>query len=274
MKKGVVLAVNKFSITLLTPDGEFDKSRRLPRNYEIGEEIIYHPTENPLKSFISFSGKKTAVFSAAVACLMIFSIVIPSFSTHVSAYMTIDINPSIELGVNDELQVVELRGINADGKRVISHIQEWKNEDVSDIAEEIVLKTKELGYMNGSTREIIVSKTMVEDDKKLAKQLNQEIKGFTSEISIANTEVKLIQATENDRDQATQQGISTGKFIDQKLKEQKRKNEKLNVEKKKDHQSNKANVKDMHSRDKEKKVLNKGLVQEKDNNKSKYRDNK
>ena len=39
MKKGVVLSVNKFSITLLTPDGEFDKSRRLHRNYEIGEEI-------------------------------------------------------------------------------------------------------------------------------------------------------------------------------------------------------------------------------------------
>ena len=253
MKKGVVLSVNKFSITLLTPDGEFDKSRRLPRNYEIGEEISYHPTENPLKSFLSFPVIQTAVISAVVTCLMLFSIVIPRFSTHVSAYMTIDINPSIELGVNDELQVVELRGINADGKRVISHIQEWKNEDVSDIAEEIVLKTKELGYMNDSTREIIVSKTMIEDDKKLDKQLNQEIKGFTSEISIANTEVKLIQATENDRDQAKQQGISTGKFIDQKLKEQKGKNEKSNVEKKKDDQSNKGNVKDMHSRDKREK---------------------
>ena len=40
-----------------------------------------------------------------------------------------------------------------DGKRVISQIHEWKNQDVSDIAEKIVLKTKELGYINGSTQE-------------------------------------------------------------------------------------------------------------------------
>ena len=109
---------------------------------------------------------------------MFFSIVIPQFSTHVSAYMTIDVNPSIELGLDDELQVVELRGINADGKRVISQIHDWKNQDVSNIAEKIVLKTKELGYITSSTKKIIVSKTMVEEDKKLDKQLNQEIKGF------------------------------------------------------------------------------------------------
>ena len=42
-------------------------------------------------------------------------------------------------------------------------------------------------------KKIIVSKTMVEQDKKLDKQLNQEIKGFNKRISIANTEVKLIQ---------------------------------------------------------------------------------
>ena len=115
MKKGVVLSVNKFSITLLTPDGEFEKCRRLQRNYEIGEEIRYQPQESVWNSFFSFSGKKAAVMSAAVACLMLFSIVIPNFSTEVSAYMTIDVNPSIELGVDDDLQVVELRGINADG---------------------------------------------------------------------------------------------------------------------------------------------------------------
>ena len=116
MKKGVVLSVNKFSITLLTPDGEFDKSRRLNRNYEIGEEIYYKPVENPLKSFLNFSGNKTAVISAVVTCIMLFSIMIPQFSTQVSAYMTIDVNPSIELGLDDELKVVELRGINAGWK--------------------------------------------------------------------------------------------------------------------------------------------------------------
>lgn len=261
MKKGIVLSVNKFSITLLTPDGEFEKTRRLQRNYEIGEEIIYQPSENLLKSFLYFSGKKTAVISAVVTCIMLFSIIIPHFSTHVSAYMTIDVNPSIELGLNDHLQVVKIRGINTDGQLVISHIQEWKNKDVSDVAENIVLKTKELGYMDDkSTHKIIVSKTMVEDDKKLDERLNQEIKGFTNEMHIANTEVKLIDATETDRKKAKQYGISTGKFIEQKLDEEKRKNEKHNLEKKNDNQSKKEDVTTTNSCKRDKNVSNQAHI--------------
>ncbi len=231
MKKGVVLSVHKFSITLLTPDGEFDKSRRLQRNYQIGEEIYYKPVENSLKSFLNFSGSKTVVISAVVTCIMLVSIVIPQFSTQVSAYMTIDVNPSVELGLDDELKVVELRGINEDGKRVISQIHDWKNQDVSNIAEKIVLKTKELGYITGPTKEIIVSKTVLEQDKKLDKKLNQEIKGLTNEID--NMEVKLINATESDRNKAKQQGISTGKFV-----EQKRKEDESSLKKKNDNQGN------------------------------------
>lgn len=263
MKKGVVLSVNKFSITLLTPDGEFEKTRRLHRNYEIGEEIIYQPSENLVKSFLYFSGKKTAVISAVVTCIMLFSIIIPHFSTHVSAYMTIDVNPSIELGLDDHLQVVKIRGINTDGQRVISHIQEWKNKDVSDVAEKIVLKTKELGYMDDmSTHKIIVSKTMVEDDKKLDERLNQEIKGFTNEMHIDNTDVKLIHATETDRKKAKQYGISTGKFIEKKLDEEKRKNEKHSLEKKNNNQSKKDDVTIPNSCKKDNKVSNKAHIKE------------
>ena len=234
MKKGVVLSVHKFSITLLTPDGEFDKSRRLHSNYQIGEEIYYQPVENLWKSFLNFSGNKTAVIGAVVTCIMVLSLIIPQFSTQVSAYMTIDVNPSIELGLDDELKVVELRGINADGKRVISQIYDWKNQDVSNIAEKIVLKTKELGYITDATKKIIVSKTLIEQDKNLDKKLNQEIKGLTNEISVDNTEVELINATENDRNKAKQQGISTGKYVEQQHKE-KRKDDESSLKKKNDY---------------------------------------
>ena len=60
--------------------------------------------------------------------------------------MTIDVNPSIELGLDDELQVIEVHGLNQDGKQVVAQLNDWKNEEISDVAKKIVLKTKELGY--------------------------------------------------------------------------------------------------------------------------------
>ena len=68
---------------------------------------------------------------------------------------------------------------------------------------------------------------MIDEDKKLSQQLNQEVKTLSKQLPIENGEVQLIQATEKDRDKAKQQGISTGKFVEQKLNEQKRKNRKL-----------------------------------------------
>lgn len=239
MKKGVVLSVHKRYITLLTPQGEFVRSNRQNRSYEIGEEINFIPAENSLKSYLSFlhvPPKKVAAISVLLVCILFLSIITPRFSNEVSAYMTIDVNPSIELGLNDELEVVELTGLNADGKLVIGKLKQWKNKDLSIVAKNIVLKTKELGYLNDSTRKVIVSTTVIDEGKKISQQLNQEIITISKQMPFANTEVKVIQATESDRNKAKQRGMSTGKFIEQNLKEKKQKEIQVNYNKVKSEQ--------------------------------------
>ena len=239
MKKGVVLSVHKRYITILTPQGEFVRSIRQNRSYEIGEEIHFIPAENPLKGYLSFlhvPPKKVAAISVLLACILFLSIITPRFSNEVSAYMTIDVNPSIELGMNDELEVVELTGLNADGKLVIGKLKQWKNKDLSIVAKNIVLKTKELGYLNDSTRKVIVSTTVIDEGKKVSQKLNQEITTISKQMPLANTEVKVVQATESDRNKAKQRGISTGKFIEQNLKEKKQKEIKINYNKGKSEQ--------------------------------------
>lgn len=44
----------------------------------------------------------------------------------VYAYMSIDINPSLELGVNENLKVVELTPYNKEGRAIIEEIHGWK----------------------------------------------------------------------------------------------------------------------------------------------------
>ncbi|MFI8491813.1 anti-sigma factor domain-containing protein [Peribacillus butanolivorans] len=225
MKKGVILSINKRFVTLLTPEGEFLKTKRKERTYEVGEEITFSPFKPKVTlSFSSFhlSFKKKAVLSVTAALLILFSI-LPSYSSeHVSAYMTIDVNPSIELELNDQLEVLKLTGLNEDGKLVIDKLTNWKGKEIKTVTNRIVETTKKLGYLKGN-KQIVVSTTLLDKDKKLDKNLKEEIKEISEQGNVSQTKMKVIQATKTDRKQARKQGMSTGKYVEKKLNEDKEK---------------------------------------------------
>ncbi|MDQ0879834.1 anti-sigma factor domain-containing protein [Peribacillus sp. V2I11] len=224
MKKGVILSVNKRFVTLLTPEGEFLKTKRQERVYEVGEEITFSPAKQ--KFTLAFSNfhsslKKTAVLSIASTFLILFSILPSFFSSPVSAYMTIDVNPSIELELDNDLEVLKLTGLNEDGKLVIGQLKEWEGKDIKIVTNRIVKTTKKLGYLKGN-KQIVVSTTLLKKNKELDKNLKEELKEI-SEDNVSKTRMKVIQATKNDRKQAREQGISTGKYLEKKLNEDKEK---------------------------------------------------
>ncbi|WP_340373118.1 anti-sigma factor domain-containing protein [Peribacillus sp. FSL E2-0218] len=218
MKKGVILSVNKRFVTLLTPEGEFLKAKRDERAYEVGEEITFspHKTAFTISSFQSTFRKK-AVLSIATTFLILFSILPSYFTGHVSAYMTIDVNPSIELELDDQLDVLKLTGLNEDGKLVIDQLKDWKGKGIKTVTNQIVETTKQLGYLKGK-KQIVVSTTLLDKDKKLDKNLKEEIKEIAEQENVSKTKMKVIQATKSERKQAKAQGISTGKYVEKKLK--------------------------------------------------------
>ncbi|MFK9120091.1 anti-sigma factor domain-containing protein [Peribacillus frigoritolerans] len=223
MKKGVILSVNKRFVTLLTPEGEFLKTKRQEREYEVGEEITFSPAKQKFTlafSNIHSSFKKTAVLSIASTFLILFSILPSYFSGPVSAYMTIDVNPSIELELDDDLEVLKLTGLNEDGKLVIGQLKDWKGKDIKAVTNRIVETTKRLGYLKGN-KQIVVSTTLMEKNKELDKNLKEDIKEISEQDNVSKTKMKVIQATKSDRKQAREQGISTGKYLEKKLNEDK-----------------------------------------------------
>jgi len=223
MKKGVILSVNKRFVTLLTPEGEFLKTKRQEREYEVGEEITFSPAKQNFTlafSNIHSSFKKTAVLSIASTFLILFSILPSYFTGPVSAYMTIDVNPSIELELDDDLEVLKLTGLNEDGKLVIGQLKDWKGKDIKAVTNRIVETTKQLGYLKGN-KQIVVSTTLMKKNKELGKNLKEEIKEISEQDNVSKTKMKVIQATKSDRKQAREQGISTGKYLEKKLNEDK-----------------------------------------------------
>ncbi|WP_419883633.1 anti-sigma factor domain-containing protein [Peribacillus sp. B-H-3] len=214
MKKGIILSIDQRFITVLTPDGEFLRTLREKRAYEVGEEMIFTPVKRDNKHFpFSFSFFKTSSF-AIIAILLITCIFFPgNAGSRVSAYMTFDVNPSIELALDDHLHVINLNGLNPDGKKVISKLPDWKDADVKIITSQIIRTTNRLGYFSDN-KQIVVSTTILNRNKELDKRLDKELDEVSKDTEVPDTKMKVIAATEKDRKQAKKQGISTGRLIE------------------------------------------------------------
>jgi hypothetical protein len=228
VKKGVIMEVDERFLTLLTPEGEFLRARKQRQDYLIGEEIDFFPvSENKKKKSLFFNltpGK--ALPAAACAFIIAAASFIPfNNSNDVYAYMSIDVNPSIELAVNDELEVIDLEAYNVEGKKILSEIKDWDHADVSVVTTNIIEEIKVQGFFENHDKVVI---STVYDDKKEIKvkqKLEADIEKIEEKIEKENIQLTVLKATKQERKEAHKQGVSTGVYkekrqtVDKKVKE-------------------------------------------------------
>lgn len=136
-----------------------------------------------------------------------------AYATPVS-YLGVDINPSVELGVNSLGLVVEVISYNDDGNAVIEGL-DLENMKVRDAVKLIVATAVDQGFLK---KDMDVQLTAVEDDQDKANKLLKDAEDGTNEALDENdVEAKVGQAaiTEARRAaalEATDGGISPGKM--------------------------------------------------------------
>ncbi|SFA77489.1 anti-sigma factor domain-containing protein [Bacillus sp. cl95] len=214
------MEVNERFLTLLTPEGEFLRARKQDKQYSLGEEIHFFPLEVNQKvkdRFFSFDrlSRKTIAFSTAAA-LLFFSVLIPLNSDpKVYAYMSIDVNPSIELGINKELKVIELNAYNEEGKEIIDDITGWKNKDMTVITDKILNEVKEQGYFE-KNHDILISTVPTDvSESDIDVQMDEKVEEIQQHIDESIT-LTVMEATEKERNKAKKLGLSTGKYKSEK----------------------------------------------------------
>jgi hypothetical protein len=275
VKKGVIMEVNERFLTLLTPEGEFLRARKQKQDYFIGEEIDFFPlSENKMKKSLFFNLTTGKALSAAACAVIIAAASFIPFnnSNDVYAYMSIDVNPSIELAVNDELEVIELEAYNVEGKKILSEIKDWEHKEVSVVTTNIIEEIKEQGFFENHDKVVI---STVYDDKKELKveqKLEADIAQIEEKIEKENLQLTVVKATKQERKAAHKQGISTGVYKEkhQKVEEkQQGKKDSFKVDEKKKEEKtpnqSKGNVKTEEKNAKDAKKIE---------NKEKKKDNK
>lgn len=144
-----------------------------------------------------------------------------AYTTAPITYVSMDIKPSVELGVNIFNKVVSVEAYNEDGKKIIENT-DFTKYDIDNAIRKLVLSSVSDGYINkdGSS---FVQITTATDKEDVAVQLDKSLKEAADE-ALNNTHAKAKVETEDvaftSRDEARKFGITSGKFnLIQKLQE-------------------------------------------------------
>ena len=196
--KGVVLEKHNSFAIALTADGQFKKIV-VKGNYELGEEVLG-------KEFKSRNGLyQRMVGGVAIAAAILLAILMPGILKEdkissntiiasdttektVVAYVKVDINPSLQLGLNENLTVKEATPLNADGEQVLAQ-GDLTDMSVSSAMELVAERCYELGYIN-EDKANTVNLTYISKEKNSSKidksKLEQDIKGKFNKVMKEN----------------------------------------------------------------------------------------
>jgi len=129
------------------------------------------------------------------------------------AYVSMDINPSVELGVNVFDNVVSVEAYNEDGKKILEGT-DLANTNIDDAVSTVISNAISEGYIkkDGSSAIEITTST---DKEKVATKLDESLKEVINETLNDNNveaEVETEKVAIARRDEARQLGITSGKL--------------------------------------------------------------
>lgn len=140
----MVLEVEGSWAVVLTPDGRFVRRRVPAEGWAPGQEVSWGQTPR-----LSWRG------ALALACSLVFFLGGGGFVYQqywalgpVVAYVSMDINPSLELGVDVRDRVCTAQGLNEDGVRLLEGLP-YRRRPLERVVADLTSRAAEQGYLRG-----------------------------------------------------------------------------------------------------------------------------
>jgi hypothetical protein len=218
MNKGVVMEISEKFLIVMTPEGSFDRIPSKNRSCQIGEEIMYASRQQGMRqpAFAVLS-----VFVAAVVmCMVLFSGLPAVFADKsIVAYISIDINPSLELGIDKNKRVREVKGLNEKGLDLVRDMS-YNGKSLDDVTEKILQKAEDMKLFEAGEADIVIASAVVSDAVKLddslvTEQMKQQVLAhmvMKHPQEAEKMEVTAFAAPAEIIETAQQSGLSLGKY--------------------------------------------------------------
>jgi outer membrane biosynthesis protein TonB len=210
-QKGIVFENTSSYSIFLTDDGRFLKGIPDVKSVQVGEEVSFRPY---VEMVTMKKPKRTAymvpIIAAVAIIFMFFTVLLPS-QNKVSAYVQVDFNPSIELGIDNEGNVQVFRGINDDGIAIKRDISFWKGKSLTWVLLKIV---EESEVTFESDDQFGVTTIISEGKNKPALEELIQTAVLQTTVKIAPENIQVKKATIEERLQANEKGVSVGTYKD------------------------------------------------------------
>ncbi|MDF2890023.1 MAG: hypothetical protein K0R80_390 [Clostridia bacterium] len=205
--KGIIAEIHGSYMIVIAKNGDFIKCKKLP-NCNIGDEINI-----PARNMNSIYKKLTTVAASFLILAMLSSGVYAYYTPY--SYVSVDINPSLELYVNRFDKVIGVHAFNEEAQLVIDSSVEIKNKDIDTALEQILDSAAEAGYLKENTENsvmIVVSSGNAKEEAALSNKISKTSIAVLSSIS-SDYEVILEKTQVENYKKAKKDNISPGKVM-------------------------------------------------------------
>lgn len=219
MNKGIVIKQQKRYTIVVDQFGNF---RKVPpiEFANPGEEVLFeHKEESPFHWTKMKFGKKQKSLLLSTMVTLIFSMTLFIWldKEKVYAFVNLDINPSFEIAIKENMRIKAITPLNNDARELLEQLRELKGERLHIAADEIISKSIELGMGNRNETVLIgISYTEgKDDDYQVSKVMDDYFtKNYKKHTMIATFEVPNVI-----REQARQENISMNRIMASNLNE-------------------------------------------------------
>ncbi|MFZ3577350.1 anti-sigma-I factor RsgI family protein [Virgibacillus sp. DJP39] len=219
MSKGIVMEKHRQFTIIMTPDGSFRKVKPL-KGANIGAEVSYEllSTNKSGLSLLKPHRKSSCSMKyIAIACMALL-FVMPFYflgdQNKTYAYVNLDINPSIEIEIDDQLNVVAISPLNEDAQKLIKELPNYRDKKVEQLIETIMNKSDELGLTENGKNVLVGVSYIDSQADTILKTVDHYFSNHNTSWNIAT-----FQVPKQVRKLALQQNISMNKVMADTMKQ-------------------------------------------------------
>jgi len=155
MNRGMVMEIEGSTAIAMTPDGQFVRVRA-DGQMQVGLEIGWTAADVVAGRRSRLRPAVRLGACAAALALLVFAAVLWSYPAPVVAYVSMDVNPSIELGLDARERVRELRAISRDAETMIAGIP-YRGKPVEQVTETLARKWVLADMLRQDEGEIVIA---------------------------------------------------------------------------------------------------------------------
>lgn len=224
--KGSILEINGNQAIVMTDKCDFISVKSHPDMF-VGQQISFRKKDikTPKMTYAKYISLAAGVLLILLCSAFIFQLHSPEKAF---AYIDVDINPSVELLINEDAKVLSTKSLNADAQKLLRDLK-LVNKPVKQAISEIVTASQQLGFISPEKNNtVLVSASINENytDKQKDSQQTKldiiltEVKEISVKVGSNDLKPEVIKVTPQNRKTAVENDISMGRYeLYEKIKE-------------------------------------------------------